>query len=275
LAPFDKSLQDEAIKQMNRAPSIRDADIASLLPERFKLTELLLDSSVKEVTANSIRLNDGNEIRYGLSVWAAGNGPLALTLQVIEALGDEQAQEQKVARGRVAIDPWMRAVGGGGKIFALGDCSCIVQGGQQLPATAQVASQQSEYLASLMNRKFNFSPTTEDDSGIFPPPIRDAQTEAPTMSDIISSFATNSKDHEFAKAFQFLNLGMLAYTGGGSALAQVAVSPDTDPVKSSGQIGNLLWRSVYLSKQVSWRNRLLVLNDWAKRVFFGRDITRI
>jgi NADH dehydrogenase FAD-containing subunit len=275
LAPFDKSLQEEAIKQMNQSPRIRDPDIQNLLPERFKLTELLLDSSVKEVTEKSILLNNGNEIRYGLSVWAAGNGPLALTLQVIDALGADQAKEQNVARGRVAVDPWMRAVGGSGNILAFGDCSCIVQGGQQLPATAQVASQQGEYLASLMNRKFNFTPHVDPKNGIFPPPIRDAQTEAATISDVIASFATNNKDHEFAKPFQFLNLGILAYTGGGSALAQVAVSPNTDPVKSSGQIGNLLWRSVYLSKQVSWRNRLLVLNDWTKRVLFGRDITRV
>jgi NADH dehydrogenase FAD-containing subunit len=52
LAPFEKSLQDEAVKQMNCSPNISYADIASLLPKHFKLTELLLDSSIKEVTAN-------------------------------------------------------------------------------------------------------------------------------------------------------------------------------------------------------------------------------
>jgi NADH:ubiquinone reductase (non-electrogenic) len=103
-------------------------------------------------------LNDGNEICYGLSIWVAGNGLLALMLQVNDALGDKQAQEQKVARSRVTINPWMRAMGGSGNILAFGDCSCIVQGGQQLPSTAQVASQQGKYLALLMNQKFNFSP---------------------------------------------------------------------------------------------------------------------
>ena len=34
-------------------------------------------------------------------------------------------------------------------------------------------------------------------------------------------------------------------------------------------------RSVYLSKQVSTRNRLLVLVDWLKAKSFGRDITRL
>ena len=94
-----------------------------------------------------------------------------------------------------------------------------------------------------------------------------------SLSDNIASFATQSS--EYAKPFQFLNLGILAYTGGGSALAQVTAAPGTDPFKGSGKIGNAVWRSVYLSKQVSWRNRLLVLNDWTKRRIFGRDVTRL
>jgi NADH dehydrogenase FAD-containing subunit len=58
-------------------------------------------------------------------------------------------------------------------------------------------------------------------------------------------------------------------------LAQVAVAPDLDPVAIAGEFGNTVWKSVYLSKQVSWRNRLLVVNDWMKRNIFGRDITRL
>jgi NADH dehydrogenase FAD-containing subunit len=105
LAPFDKSLQEEAIKQLSRTVEIVDPEFRDLIPERFKLTELLLDSSVKEVGPDTIHLNDGTKIPYGLSVWAAGNGPLPLTLQIIDSLGEEQAKEQAVARGRLAIDP--------------------------------------------------------------------------------------------------------------------------------------------------------------------------
>jgi len=269
LAPFDKSLQEEAIRQMNRAPAIRDPEVRNLLPERFNLVELLLDSSVKEVTEKTIELNNGNVIRYGLALWAAGNGPVPFTLQLIDVLGKEQAEKQSVARGRLAIDPWMRAVGGDGKILAFGDCTCITDA--QLPATAQVAAQQGEYLAGLFNRKYDMSP--EKSEGIYPPPVRVPEKTENTISDYIAGFAINSM--EYAKPFQFLNLGILAYTGGGSALAQVATVPDAPPVKGTGSIGNFVWRSVYLSKQVSWRNRLLVLNDWTTRKIFGRDITRL
>lgn len=270
LAPFDKSLQEEAIWQMNRQVEIDDKDVRQLLPPRFQLVELLLDSSVKEVKEKIIDLNDGRSIHYGLAVWAAGNGPLPLTLQLIEKLGSEQAAEQNVARGRIATDRWLRAVGSEGSILAFGDCSCDTK--SPLPATAQVAAQQGEYLAKLFNKKYDLSPPVSED-GVFLPPVKSPEESGWSLSDAIANFATQTS--EFAKPFQFLNLGILAYTGGGSALAQVTPAPEAQPLKGSGKIGNAVWRSVYLSKQVSWRNRLLVLNDWINRRLFGRDITRV
>jgi NADH dehydrogenase FAD-containing subunit len=215
LAPFDKTLQEEAIKQLQRNVNLKDSEGYALLPESFKLTELLLDSSVKEVTENEIVLNDGQIIPYGIAVWAAGNGPIPLTVNLIDTLGGEQKQVQDSARGRLAIDAWMRVIGANGDIFSLGDCSCITS--NQLPATAQVAAQQGEYLAGLMNKRFDLCPPRTPD-GIFPPPAI-SQTETQLkFSDRIANFATNND--EYAKPFQFWNLGILAYTGGGSALAQ-------------------------------------------------------
>lgn len=270
LAPFDEDLQNEAIKQLRRTITIDDPEVRNLIPEGFQLTELLLESSVKEVKENVIDLNDGTSLHYGLAVWAAGNGPLPLTLQLIDELGNEQGEAQDVARGRVAIDPWLRALGSNGEVMSLGDCSCIARG--QLPATAQVASQQGEYLASLLNKNYNFSPEKTDE-GIFPPPVKDPNVPS-SLSESIAGFASQAND-EYAKPFQFLNLGILAYTGGGSALAQVAVAPDAGNIQGKGQLGNAVWRSVYLTKQVSWRNRVLVVNDWFKRQLFGRDITQV
>ena len=78
------------------------------------------------------------------------------------------------------------------------------------------------------------------------------------------------KNLEYAKPFQFLNLGVLAYIGASRALAQVSV--DEKLILGSGPIGFLLWRGIYWSKQVSWRNRVLVTLHWIKAVLFGRDI---
>ena len=273
LAPFDKSLQEEAVRQLTRGVSTKDPSILNLLPEKFQLTELLLNSGVEEVTEYFINLKCGKKIPYGLVVWAAGNGPLPITLQLIESLGSTstQAISQATARGRVGIDPWLRVLGGEGTIFAFGDCSCITSG--QLPATAQVASQQGEYLARLLSQSYEMSPGIDSNEGIILPPKVSAN-RTKTLAESISSFAALSGD--FAAPFQFLNLGILAYTGGGSALAQLQLTPEEQGrVKGTGKVGFGLWRSVYLSKQVSWRNRVLVFLDWSKCQIFGRDITRL
>jgi len=271
LAPFTSELQEEAIAQMKRQVQIKDEEVRRLLPARFELVELLLDSSVKEVTDKKIYLNNGNELPYGLSVWAAGNGPLPLTLDIIDRLGEDQAKHKDIARGRIATDPWMRVEGSQGSIISYGDCSCIIDGPSgPLPATAQVAAQQGEYLAYLMNKEYDLSSVISQE-GLQLPPTRNLESEI-TWSERIPMLVTRSE--EYAKPFQFLNLGILAYTGGNSALAQISPAPNAPPIKGSGKVGNALWRSVYLSKQVSVRNRVLVVNDWIKRQVFGRDITR-
>jgi len=271
LAPFDKSLQEEAIKQLTRDVQTKDPSVLSLLPEKFQLTELLLNSGVSEVKESCIALKDGTEIPYGLAVWAAGNGPLPITLQLIDSLGSEgaQAEGQSIARGRLAVDAWLRVLGGDGSIFAYGDCSCITTG--QLPATAQVASQQGEYLARLFTQNYDMCPGFDTSDNSMLPPTQD-KTKEKKLAEKISSFAI--QDSEVAAPFQFLNLGILAYTGDGSALAQLQLTPSEQTrLKGTGKVGFGLWRSVYLSKQVSWKNRSLVLLDWAKTQIFGRDIT--
>jgi NADH dehydrogenase FAD-containing subunit len=72
----------------------------------------------------------------------------------------------------------------------------------------------------------------------------------------------------------FLNLGLLAYVGGGEALTQFQLG-DVPIFKYAGSVSFMLWRSVYLVKQVATRNRILVLFDWMKTKVFGRDITRL
>ena len=76
-----------------------------------------------------------------------------------------------------------------------------------------------------------------------------------------------------ADAFVFLNLGLLAYVGGGEALTQVKLG-DVPVFSYFGSIAFVLWRSVYLVKQVATRNRVLVSFDWLKSALFGRDMTR-
>ncbi len=68
--------------------------------------------------------------------------------------------------------------------------------------------------------------------------------------------------------FAYKRMGMLAYVGGNRAVA------DLPGVKTGGFFTFVFWRSVYLSKLVSARNRVLVVFDWVKSHVLGRDLSR-
>ena len=70
------------------------------------------------------------------------------------------------------------------------------------------------------------------------------------------------------KPFRYKHYGMLAYVGDHSAVA------DLSSIKGRGRTTFLFWRSAYLTRLVSWKNKMLVLFDWFKAVLFGRDISR-
>lgn len=70
-----------------------------------------------------------------------------------------------------------------------------------------------------------------------------------------------------SKSFRFVNFGMLAYIGGHQALA------DTPGLQWRGFVAWLIWRSVYITKLVSLKNKIRVLFDWCKTSIFGRDAT--
>ncbi|TYI87924.1 hypothetical protein E1A91_D04G170400v1 [Gossypium mustelinum] len=117
---------------------------------------------------------------------------------------------------------------------------------KNLPATAQVAAQQGAYLSKCFNRKSKWKDNPEG-----PRRFR------------------GSGRHQF-HPFQYKHLGQFAPLGGEQAAAELP----GDWV-SVGRSTQWLWYSVYASKQVSWRTRVLVVSDWTRRFIFGRDSSRI
>ena len=181
--------------------------------------------------------------------------------------------------GRVAVDRWLRAVGApSGTLMAIGDAAaCYSADGNILPQTAQVAAQQGAYVARLLNRGYDLrgsgSESTSSERNTLevgcelagPPVSREA-----AAGDITKLLFLRGATE--ARPFEFLNLGLLAYLGGGEALSQVQVG-ENRLLSEAGSVGFLLWRSVYVVKQVSPRTRFLVLFDWFKTKLFGRDVT--
>lgn len=68
--------------------------------------------------------------------------------------------------------------------------------------------------------------------------------------------------------FKFRNLGMMAYLGSWRAIHQ----SNTNEIK--GRAAWVLWRTAYLTKSMSLRNKIMIPVYWMITWLFGRDITR-
>ncbi|KAK4972635.1 hypothetical protein LTR28_011966 [Elasticomyces elasticus] len=110
-----------------------------------------------------------------------------------------------------------------------------------LPATAQRAHQQGQYLARKLNKLAQAAPG-----------LRMNQMD---YGDI---------DEAVYKAFEYHHLGSLAYIGNGAVFDFGGLS------FSGGVLAVYLWRSVYFAQSVSLRTRVLLAMDWTKRAIFGR-----
>ncbi|KAM0831352.1 hypothetical protein ACQ4PT_065602 [Festuca glaucescens] len=117
-----------------------------------------------------------------------------------------------------------------------------------VPATAQVAAQQGYYLADCFNKMDHCKEHPEG-------PLR---------------LSGSGGEHHNFRPFRYKHLGQFAPLGGEQAAAELP----GDWV-SMGHSTQWLWYSVYASKQVSWRTRVLVVSDWTRRFIFGRDSSRI
>lgn len=195
---------------------------------------------VKEVHPEKIVLNDGTDVPYGLLVWSTGVGPsqFVKTLNLPKSPG-----------GRIGVDEWLRAPSVE-DVFALGDCAGFLEqtGKPALPALAQVAERQGKYLAELFNKKIG-----EQDGGK----------------------ALSAKDINLGDQFVYKHLGSMATVGRYKALVDLRQSKDEKGISLAGFLSWLIWRSAYLTRVLSWRNRFYVAVNWATTFVFGRDISRI
>jgi len=211
------------VEALDRLLSGFDAALAGYTQRHFGREGIMVRTSarVRSIEEGAVLLEGGERIPCGLVLWAGGNAPVPL----VRSLGGSGGLPLD-RRGRLVVDGTLRLPGREG-VYALGDCAAV--GEPALPATAQVAQQQGNYLAKTLNRQ------------------RAGRTAEP---------------------FRFRGQGMLAYIGGGQALA------DLPQVKWSGRGAWLFWRSVYLTKLVSPANKIKVLFDWLKARLLGRDLSR-
>jgi len=151
----------------------------------------------------------------------------------------------------------------------------VDSGLRALPATAQVAKQQGEYLARALKEGKAAMATvaaaataaaplaaTADANGAAPAPAAAAAAApGPPQVDWIPPPALGP--------FKYGHKGSLAYVGRDRAVMDV---PKVGAIVGSGAY--VLWRSYETFAQISLRNQLLVGFDWLRTKAFGRDISR-
>jgi hypothetical protein len=115
-----------------------------------------------------------------------------------------------------------------------------------LPATAQVAKQQGNYLADVANRGL-----------LGPAPAPEAGAAAAAAPAQPPSFVWSDK-------------GSFAFIGGDEAVAKI---PGVGVLR--GMVAGGLWRGFETANQQSMRNRVSVAVDMAKTRVFGRDVSTL
>ena len=113
-----------------------------------------------------------------------------------------------------------------------------------------MAAQQGPYVARLINRNY------------------DVKVKGPPEQRSNLQF----KYSKHAEPFAFKDLGAMNYLGDDEAI--IATNMFENDFSVQGSIAFLLWRSVYVVKQVSIRNRILVSLDFLKSKLVGRDTSR-
>ena len=161
--------------------------------------ELKLNASVDRVTEDALHVKGGGVVPCDLKVWASG----VIGLPVAADLAGLKIDERR----RILCDEQLRCRGVE-HISALGDCAAVRDSrtAKLLPATAQVAHQQADYLV----RRLSASSHTPD------------------------------------VAFRFRSRGTLVSLGGDTAAGQFPTAGRTGPIILEGLVPKLFYSSLQL-----------------------------
>jgi len=253
LPMFSKQLIDYTEKTFNEEKiTIRTKTMVKKVTEKYIEAESTGPDGKKKL----------EQIPYGLLVWATGNAlrPVVKDLMM-------QIPAQKDSRRGLAVNEYL-VVKGTENIWAVGDCAIA-----NYAPTAQVASQEGNFLARLFNQMAKTEQLEQELTK-----CSEAQEKAPSKEardQIFSEIKELQKRLRRVKQmgpFEYSHQGSLAYIGSEKAVADISWL--TGNFASGGTLTYFFWRSAYLSMCFSTRNRILVIVDWVKAKLFGRDVSR-
>jgi NADH dehydrogenase len=203
--------------------------------------EVWLNATVASVHNGSVSLNDARAVEAATVIWVAGIKAPPL----IERLGLESK-----AGGRVVVEPSMR-VPGRPSVFVIGDAAYLEgPDGRPFPQVAPVAIQQGALVAENILRDMGV--VSRRPARNFGPPWPaggERQREHGQMSG------------EPMASFRYRDQGTMTTIGRSRAVAHVY------GLKLSGFIAWAIWLVVHLIQLIGFRNKALVLVNWAWNYF--------
>ncbi|ELR21867.1 NADH dehydrogenase, extrinsic, putative [Acanthamoeba castellanii str. Neff] len=242
------------VELMDHILSTYDAKISTYTTSHFKNTNIDIRTKSRVVAVKPgdviIQRTDTKEtqhIPYGLCIWSTGIG----TSPLINKIREKLPQDIQTNRRALLTDQFLRVKGADG-IYALGDCATIAQ----------------EAMLGKLNDLFKEADLNKDNHLQIEEfrSLIDNQ-EGQYLGKLLNRVA--NKSVELDTGFHYKHLGSFCFIGSEHAVAEFA-----EGLVLEGFGAWWLWRSVYLSKQYSLRNKLYVGVNWLKTWIFGRDITR-
>ncbi|KAF6155915.1 hypothetical protein GIB67_039246, partial [Kingdonia uniflora] len=87
--------------------------------------------------------------------------------------------------------------------------------------------------------------------------------------------AFSAKNIPLGDPFVYKHLGSMVSIGRYKALVNLHQAKDEKGISHASFVSWLIWRSAYLTRVISWRNRFYVVVNWATTLVFSRDNSRI
>ncbi|CAD7695202.1 unnamed protein product [Ostreobium quekettii] len=235
LGSFDASLREYAVRRL------------------AKQGVKLMKGVVSEVTPQTLKLKDGDVLSYGLCVWSTGVGPTPFVSAMPFV---------KTSQGRLAVDDRLRVMVPP-KGTALPDVDVVSMTADE---TLHIAGSEEEL--EPVDGVYGLGDCSANPANPLPALAQVAEQQGKYLARCLNAQAKSGTSPE---PFQYRHLGSMATVGGTSAVLEIS-----SPVRYSmrGFSSWLAWRSAYLTRLGSIRNRLYVAFNWTITLLLGRDLSR-
>jgi len=213
------------------------------------------DSSVARTRGLTLKVKDETDLGIGMCVWSTG---LAQNPFVEKSLGgthtlptaDISGQLSEVSDGaswRITQD------GKTGSVMTDHQLRVMLEPAEQTKTTTPETDDTKSNNPTVLNNVYAIGDCAMMHDTMYP-----ATAQVASQKGYWLAKRLNKNDLESSR-FEFKNLGTMAYLGGANAIMQ---SGSKSLGNVSGRMAWVIWKGAYLTKTLSWRNRILLPIYW-------------